>query len=167
VHAIDNLRAITTLALQRGDTIIYVVASLLEGLSHLKNMKDDAVVRIQNCIAQSQKYQLDPSTHVPQVDILALMLDFACSLHQKSPQMITQKLKTLQARMDSSISDNSWNLSETEVLLPIKKQMNNTQVISDDTSAVIRPGGENDGSDYLTMSFWSKIEAFVMTYVDP
>lgn len=151
------------LAQQRGDNIIFVVASLLEGLSLLRNMKDDAVVRIQNCLAQSQKYQLDPATHVPQVDILTLTLDFACSLHQKSSQMISQKLKALQTRMDSTIQDNSWSLTETEVLLPIKKQTSHTQVISEDTHAILRLGGENDSCDYLAMSFWTKIEAFIMT----
>ncbi|ORY71618.1 cohesin loading factor [Pseudomassariella vexata] len=164
LHAIDNLKAIINLALQRGDTVIFVVASLLEGLSLLKNMRDDAFVRIQHCIAQSQKYQLDPSIHIPQIDILALMLDFACSLHQKSPQMIVQKMKALQIRMDVSINQDSWSLSDTEIALPIRKQSSNVQVISEDTRAVLRPGNEGDGCDYLTMSFWSKIEAFVMTY---
>jgi hypothetical protein len=163
IHALENLRAITALALQRGDTTIFVVASLLEGLSLLKNMKDDAVVKIQNCLAQSQKYQLDPSTHVPQVDILILMLDFACSLHQKSPQMIMQKMKLLQSRMDSTLQDHGWSLNATEVLLPIKKSTANNQVISDDTRAVVRLGTEHESSDFLVMSFWTKIEAFIMT----
>lgn len=162
-HALENLKAITSLALQRGDTIIFVVASLLEGLSLLKSMRDDAVVKIQNCLAQSQKYQLDPSTHVPQVDILALMLDFACSLHQKSPQMIMQKMKLLQSRMDTTLQDNAWSLNQTEVLLPVKKQTSNNQIISEDTRAVIRLGDDGDGCDYIVMSFWTKIEAFIMT----
>lgn len=131
----------------------------------LKNMKDDAITKIQNCLAQSQKYQLDPSTHVPQVDILALMLDFACSLRQKSPQMIIQKMKLLQSRMDNTLQDNRWSLNETEVLLPIRKQTTNNQVMSDDTRAIILLGGENESCDYLVMSFWTKIEAFIMTYV--
>ncbi|KAM0813599.1 putative 75k gamma secalin [Seiridium cardinale] len=164
IHALENLRAIMALAHQRGDTIIFVVASLLEGLSLLKNMKDDAVVKIQNCLAQSQKYQLDPSVHVPQVDILILMLDFACSLHQKSPQMIMQKMKLLQTRMDNTLQDHGWSLNATEVLLPIKKQSSNNQVISEDTRAIIQLGGEHDNCDYLAMSFWTKIEAFIMTY---
>lgn len=153
------------MALRKGDIIIFVIASLLEGLSLLKNMKDDAVVKIQNCLAQSQKYQLDPATHVPQVDILTLMLDFACSLHQKSPQMITQKMKLLQTRMDETLQDPRWSLNATEVLLPIKKQSSNNQVISEDTQAIIRLGAEYDPCDYLVMSFWTKIEAFIMTCV--
>lgn len=162
-HALDNLKAITTSAHQRGDNIIFVVATLLEGLSLLKSMRDDAVVKIQNCLAQSQKFQLDPSTHIPQVEILTLMLDFACSLHQKSPQMVLQKMKLLQARMDTTLQDNRWSLNQTEVLLPVKKQTSNNQVISEDTRAIIRVGDENGSCDYIVMSFWTKIEAFIMT----
>ncbi|KAK8038140.1 mitochondrial membrane protein [Apiospora phragmitis] len=164
VHAMENLKAIKELALQRKDHIIFVLASLLEGLGLLKHAKDDSVARIQECIAQCLQYQLDESIHIPQVDILLLMLDFACSLHQQSPGLIAQKLRLLQRRVDESLKDNSWNLSDTQVLLPIKKQAANRQVISADTLAVIRPGQEGDTCDYLVMSFWSKLEAFVMTY---
>ncbi|KAK8034408.1 mitochondrial membrane protein [Apiospora rasikravindrae] len=164
VHAMENLKAIKELALQRKDHIIFVLASLLEGLGLLKHAKDDSVARIQECIAQCLQYQLDESIHIPQVDILLLMLDFACSLHQQSPGLIAQKLRLLQRRVDESLKDNSWSLSDTQVLLPIKKQAANRQVISADTLAVIRPGQEGDTCDYLVMSFWSKLEAFVMTY---
>ncbi|KAK6856042.1 mitochondrial membrane protein [Apiospora arundinis] len=163
VHAMENLKAIKELALQRKDHIIFVLASLLEGLGLLKHTKDDSVARIQECIAQCLQYQLDESIHLPQVDILLLMLDFACSLHQQSPGLIAQKLRLLQHRVDESLKDNSWSLSDTQVLLPIKKQAANRQVISADTLAVIRPGQEGDTCDYLVMSFWSKLEAFVMT----
>ncbi|KAK8136312.1 mitochondrial membrane protein [Apiospora sp. TS-2023a] len=164
VHAMENLKAIKELALQRKDQIIFVLASLLEGLGLLKHAKDDSVARIQECIAQCLQYQLDESIHIPQVDILLLMLDFACSLHQQSPALIAQKLRLLQRRVDESLKDSSWSLSDTQVLLPIKKQAANRQVISADTLAVIRPGQEGDTCDYLVMSFWSKLEAFVMTY---
>lgn len=164
VHALDNLRAIMNLAQQRGDTVVFILACLLEALSLLKNMKDDSVLRIQGCISQVQKYQLDPSVHLPQLDILALMLDFVCSLHQKSPGMITQKLAALERRMDSSLKDDSWSPVTTEVLIPIKKQPSNQIVISQNTCAIVRPGDEGDNCDYLTLSLWSKIEAFIMTY---
>lgn len=160
-HALENLKAITNLANQRGDRAIFVVASLLEGLSLLKAMKDDTIVRIQACIAQALKYQLDDSVHLPQLDALALMLDLACSLHQKSASTIVQKLKDLQDHMDNSINAKSWHNIETELLLPIRK--NNTMVISRDTAAILRPGSDEGPCDYLAMSFWSKIEAFAIT----
>ncbi|KAI0005172.1 cohesin loading factor-domain-containing protein [Xylariaceae sp. FL0662B] len=163
-HALENLKAITSLASQRGDRAIFVVASLLEGLSLLKTMRDDAIVRIQACIAQAMKYQLEDSTHIPQLDVLALMLDLACSLHQKSVQTIARKLNDLQARMDASLQDTSWGLLNNELLLPIRKQPSNVPVISNDTSAILRPGVEGDPCDYLAMSFWSKFEAFTVTY---
>lgn len=126
-------------------------------------MKDDAVIRIQNCIAQASKYQLEDSVHILQLDILALMLDLACSLYQKSPQIVTQKVKTLQSRLDTCINSDEWSSTGTELFLPIHKQSGNLKVISGDTASVLRPGKEHEPCDYLVMSFWSKIEAFTVT----
>ncbi|KAI1733715.1 cohesin loading factor-domain-containing protein [Xylaria scruposa] len=163
-HALENLRAITILASQRGDRPIFAVASLLEALSHLRAMKDDAIVRIQACIAQASKYQLEDSMSIMQLDVLQLVLDLACSLQQKSAHMISQKLKALQDKMDSSIKNTSWSFQDRQLLLPIYKQATNQQIISSDTSSIIRPGEDGDGFDYLAMSFWSKLEAFTTTY---
>lgn len=160
----ENLKAIANLAGRRGDHAVFVVASLLEGLSLLKTMKDDAVVRIQNCIAQASKYQLEDSVRIPQLDILTLMLDLACSLYHKSPQIVTQKVKALQSRMDHCLTNDEWGMTGTELFLPIHKQPGHLRVISGDTASVLRPGQEHEPCDYLVMSFWSKIEAFTVTY---
>ncbi|KAI1477199.1 cohesin loading factor-domain-containing protein [Daldinia eschscholtzii] len=161
-HALDNLKAIANLANQRNDHAISVVASLLEGLSLLKTMKDDAIVRVQACIAQALKYQFEDSVRIPQLDALALMLDLACSLHQKSVQVIMQKLKNLQDHMDTYMNDNSWHPIESQLLLPIRNSP--TLTISHDTAAILRPGPDGGFYDYLVMSFWSKLEAYNVTY---
>ena len=126
-------------------------------------MKDDTVMRIQNCIAQASKYQLEESVHIMQLDILALMLDLACSLYQKSPQVVTQKVKELQSRLDTCINSEEWGLAATDLFLPIHKQSGSLKVISSDTASILRPGEEYESYDYLVMSFWSKIEAFTVT----
>lgn len=159
----ENLRAITTLASQRGDRPIFAVASLLEALSHLRVMKDDAIGRIQACIAQASKYQLEDSMSIMQLDVLQLVLDLACSLQQKSPHMILQKMKALQEKMDASIKNTKWGFQDRQLLLPIHKQVSNQQIISSDTWNIIRPGEDGDSYDYLTMSFWTKLEAFTTT----
>ncbi len=46
-HALENLRAIASLATQQGDTAICVACSLLEGTAHLKAMAADVVERVQ------------------------------------------------------------------------------------------------------------------------
>lgn len=161
--AMENLKAITTLAAQKGDRAVFVVATLLEGLSLLKTMKEDAIVRIQGCLAQVAKYQLDESVHLMQTDILMLMLDLACSLHQKSPQIIAQKYGALQERLDGYLNNNEWGLSDTEMLVPIRKHSGSQYVISEDTAAILKPGSANEECDYLAMSFWSKLEAFTIT----
>ncbi|KAI1339060.1 hypothetical protein F5Y15DRAFT_384673 [Xylariaceae sp. FL0016] len=163
-HAIENLRAIGALASQRGDHAIFVLACLLEGLSLLKASKDDSMLRVQNCIAQASKYQLEESVRVPQLDVLALMLDLACTLQQKSPNGVGQKLKALQDRLDASINDTTWAYDGAQLFLPIQRQPLNVQIISEDTSGVLKPGAESEGHDYLAMTFWSKLEVFAITY---
>jgi len=162
--AIENLKAIATMAGQRGDRAVSVVAMLLEGLSLLKTMKEDAIMRIQGCLAQAAKFQLEDSVYLMQTDILMLMLDLACSLHQKSPQIIAQKYGALQERLDGYLNNSEWGLSDTEMLVPIRKNSGSQYVISEDTAAILRPGSASEECDYLAMSFWSKLEAFTITY---
>ncbi|KAG7122905.1 hypothetical protein HYQ44_020194 [Verticillium longisporum] len=88
----DNLQMLGNFAYERGDNAIGVLASLLEGLAHLRVMKSDSVERVQTCLAQAAMYQLDPAVKVPQLDILTLLLDLACSMHQKNPDTLVQKL---------------------------------------------------------------------------
>lgn len=120
-------------------------------------------MRIQGCIAQASKYQLEESAHIMQLDILALMLDLACSLYQKSPQVVAQKVKELQSRLDTCLSSEDWGLASTDLFLPIHKHTGGLKIISPDTSSVLRPGEDDEPYDYLVMSFWSKIEAFTVT----
>ncbi|PSR94334.1 cohesin loading factor [Coniella lustricola] len=161
-HAMENLRSITTLAAHRGDNAIAVLTSILEGMVHLKSCKDDSIVRVQTCIAQAARYQLDPSVHIPQIEVLTLLLDLACSLQQKSPQVTMQKLKALQFRMDELVQTSDWDQSRDELLLPLNKQTSSNSTVSDDTSTIIRPGTEHN---FIVMSFVTKVHAFVLAYV--
>lgn len=158
-HAMDNLRNISSLAAHRGDAAIAVLTSLLEGMIHLKSRKDDSIVRVQHCIAQAARYQHDPSVHIPQIDVLTLLLDLACSLQQKAPKVAMQKLKSLQMRMDELVQTSDWDTFRDELLLPLKKQSNSTTSVTDDTKTIIRPGDEHN---FIVMSFVTKIYAFVL-----
>ncbi|KAI1328812.1 hypothetical protein F5Y16DRAFT_368034 [Xylariaceae sp. FL0255] len=164
-HALENLKAIATIASQRGESAVFTVASLLEAMSHLRSMRDEAIVRIQACIAQASKYQLDESTRIMQLDVLALVLDLACSLQQKAPQMISQKMKALQARLDESLSNKDWGFQDRRLIIPIYKQNPSQRIISDDTKSILQLGSDGDACDYVIMSFWTKLEAFALTYI--
>lgn len=156
--ALENLRSISTLAHGRGDYALEAFASLLEGLALLKTSREDTLDRVQECIARASKYQLDPLLRIPQVDILILLLDLACGMQQKSPEVMVQKLKALQMRMDEAAD---WQTSVASLLLPIKKQAG-MQPISGDTAAIIRPGSAEDPSDYLVLSYVAKAELYIL-----
>ncbi|KAL2262475.1 hypothetical protein VTK26DRAFT_1206 [Humicola hyalothermophila] len=166
-HAIDNLRKIAGIAHQRGDKAIFVMAMLLEGLAHLSTLKDDWATRVQMCIAQASKLQLDDSFHSPQTDVLLLLLDLACSLHQKTHQLSAQKLGTLQKKLEELKQSQDWATQSGEMLLPVNRMQNPSYLhtIGRDTKAVVQPGRQVDGVDYLVLSTLGKQEAWALAYV--
>ncbi|OLN84904.1 MAU2 chromatid cohesion factor-like protein [Colletotrichum chlorophyti] len=161
---LDNLRAIGLLASERGDPAMAAFASLLEGLSVLRTARPDTIERVQTCLAQAAKYQLDPSVQIPQLDILTLLLDLACSMHQKTPDILLQKLRALQAKLDANLGSQSWTDLNPEILIPIKKQTATAATLSDDTSAILRAGSSNGHHDYIVMTFLNRVEIVVLTY---
>jgi len=161
-HTLENLRSIAVLATQREDNVVCVLASLLEGMFHLKAGRDDTIVRVQTCIAQASKYQLDASIHIPQLAILTHLLDLACSMSQKEPEATSAKLKALQKCMDEFRETPAWSGSSSELLLPLHKHSISSSTICGDTAAVVRPG--NAELDYLVMKSFTKAEAYALGY---
>lgn len=137
------------------------MAMLLEGLAHLSTLKDDWATRVQMCIAQASKLQLDEAIHTPQTDVLLLLLDLACSLNQKTHQLSQQKLGALQRRLEELKQSQDWSPRSGEMLLPVNRLPNAQQTVSNDTRAILRPG--DDGIDYLVLSTLRKQEARALT----
>ncbi|KAK4169182.1 cohesin loading factor [Cladorrhinum sp. PSN259] len=162
-HSIDNLRRIAGVANQRKDYSVLVMAVLLEGFAHLRSMKEDWVTRVQICIAQVSKLQLENSAHTPQTDVLHLLLDLACSLHQKSYQVSAQKLSALLQRLEELNDSSDWSEQTGEMLLPINRMPNTIQTVSKDTRAVVRLGDQY--IDYLVLTALGKHEAWALAWV--
>ena len=51
--------------------------------------------------------------------------------------------------------------------MPIKKQPSTSQTISEDTSAIVQAGESNGPSDFLVLSFMTKMELMSLVYVGP
>ncbi|KAJ3947286.1 uncharacterized protein N0V96_003677 [Colletotrichum fioriniae] len=160
---LDNLRAIAVLAGERGDNAMVVFASLLEGLSVLRNMRPDTIERVQTCLAQATKFQLDPSVQIPQLDVLTLLLDLACSMHQKTPDILIHKLRTLQAKLDANLGSQTWTDLNPEILIPVKRHSSTSATLSDDTTAILRSGPIDGQHDYVVMTFLNRLEIIVLT----
>lgn len=161
-HALENLRKLSAIGIQRGDKAICVTASLLEGLARLGTMKSDAILSVQTCIARAARYQLEDAARLPQLDILLLLLDLACSLHERTPDLSSQKFVALQKRMEDLKHSHEWDPLATEVVLPIKKQPSSSQshAVSADTRAILREG---DGAvDYLVLPALSHQQALAL-----
>lgn len=153
--ALENLRAIQNIANVRGDHAMSVLASLLEGLALLKTEKEGNLEKIQSCLAQAAKYQLDPSVKIMQLEVLTMVLDFSSSIHHQNPDVTTQKLRQLQKTLDEC---DEWHNVRSDFLVPVKKQSSSAKTVSEDTGAIIRAGDGDSQSDYLIMSFMTKME---------
>lgn len=160
--ALDNIRSVQHIANTRGDNALSVLASILEGLTLLKAAKDGSIERVQACLAQAAKFQFDPTVKIMQLDVLALLLDFASSLHHQSPDSTSQKLRLLQMKLDEC---EEWHNVRAEFLVPIKKQPSNARTVSEDTATIVRAGEADSAFDYLVMSFMTKIELRALVYV--
>lgn len=164
-QALDNLRKLAAFGNQRGDKTICVMASLLEAFAHLRSMKDvnDAVLRVQTCIAQASKYQLEDAVRLPQLDILLLLLNLACSLHQRQrPDVTFNNFVALQNRMEELKTSHEWDPLTTEVLLPIRKQPGpqKNQAISAETRGILREGQGKE--DYMVVQALSRQQALAL-----
>lgn len=153
--ALENIRALRTVASSRGDNALSVFTSLLEGLALLKTAKDGRIERVQACIAEAAKHQFDPSVKILQLDVLMLLLDLASSVNYLAPEYTWPKLKRLQTRLDEC---REWGNCKADFLLPIQRQSSTTKNISKDTAAIVRPGEPDEQSDYLVVSFMTKME---------
>lgn len=161
--ALENIRAVQNVANTRGDNAMTVFASILEGLALLKTSKDSNIERVQSCIAQAAKFQFDPTVKIMQLEMLTLLLDFASSLYHQSPDATAQKLRLLQQRLDEC---EEWNNVKADFQIPVKKQPSNARTVSEETSTIIRPGGEGEGEfDFVVMSFMTKVELRSLVYV--
>ncbi|KAJ5009734.1 MAU2 chromatid cohesion factor-like protein [Colletotrichum sp. SAR 10_99] len=96
------------------------------------------------------------------LEILTLLLDLACSMHQKTPDILIHKLKSLQAKLDDNMGSSTWSDLNPEILIPINKQSAPAAILSDDTSAILRAGSSRH--DYVVMTFMNRLEIVVLTY---
>jgi hypothetical protein len=161
--AIQNLRAIASVATQQDDKAIYMAACLMEALAYLKAPGTDAVEQVQRCIAASQAYQADPSCAMPQLAVLTHIIDVASSIRQGNTKTMMSKLKDMQVVVDESLKDPSWSTESDTIAIPIKRTSKSSSIISQDTRMVLGIGA--DGGDNLMMTFLTKKDAYSIKLV--
>lgn len=161
--ALQNLRSIAKLAGEQNDRAIYMMASLMEAMAHLKSSGPECMEHAQRAIAAVWTYQLDSGSRIPQLLGLAHILDVACSLRQGNPAVMINKLKLMQTMMDEALRDPTWSTTSNVIAIPINRAQNSSQVVSPDTRTILGIG--DDGRDNLMMSFLNKKDAFSITLV--
>ena len=157
--SLENIRSIQTIATHRGDAALSVYASLSEALILLKTSRGTPEM-VQNCLAQASKYQLDPQVKIPQLELMYLLVDYLSSLQREKQDAIVERLRSLQKKIDECRGVGS----KAEFLVPVKKHPSASQTIGNDVAAIIRPGDDESGCDYLVISFMTQMELTVLVY---
>ncbi|GJC93633.1 mitochondrial membrane protein Pet127 [Colletotrichum higginsianum] len=84
-------------------------------------------------------------------------------MHQKTPDILIHKLRSLQAKLDANLGSQTWTDLNPEILIPIKKHNVTSATLSDDTSAILRAGASDSQHDYIVMTFLNRLEIVVLT----
>jgi hypothetical protein len=161
--AIQNIRSISSLAHQHNDRSIYIVASLMEAVAHLKSGGVEALEQVQRAIAAARTYQLDNGSSMPQLVGLTHILDVACSILAGNPNQMKNTCKAMQVVMDDLLNQSGWSTELDTLRIPIDSVPKVRNLISQDTRMVL--GIREDGRDEMVMSFLNKRDAYSITLV--
>jgi hypothetical protein len=127
-----------------------------EGLAHLKAVRADGPERVQACLAQASAHQLDPATQHPVVAMLLQLVDLVCCMHAKNPLATAGRLRRLQALLDGTDAA----VLGGEVLLPVKKHAGTGGTLSEETAAIVRPGGDGREHDFMVVAVPNQLELY-------
>ncbi|TGO39569.1 hypothetical protein BHYA_0051g00100 [Botrytis hyacinthi] len=161
--AIQNIRGISTLANQQGDRSVYIVASLMEAVAHLKSAGVDGIEHVQRAIAAARTYQLDNRSSIPQLIGLTHILDVICSILRGDPAQMLSTLRAMQMVMDDLLKNTAWSIENDTLTIPIDGVHKVKNLISQDTRNVLST--REDGRGQIVMSFLNKRDAYALTYL--
>ncbi|MCJ1378747.1 hypothetical protein MMC17_001846 [Xylographa soralifera] len=108
--AINQFRAVTTLADHNGDNVISATASILEAMTCLRRSNSaESIEQAQRTLAAARSSQLDPAfQRVPQLAAMMHFMDISCSLQQIDPIQAKLKLETMHLMLDAMTYSNNW-----------------------------------------------------------
>jgi hypothetical protein len=152
---LQQLHAIANHAEKRGDRAIFVTASALEAMVHLRTAGPDHIEHAQRAIAAARSYQLQASTkEVGQIAAFIDIVDIACSLRKGT--LDRQKMNALQQRADEESGPGNGVFS-----VLIEKSFGG-QSLTQSTGGIFKKA--NDGRDELVFSWLPKNDFAMLAY---
>ncbi len=126
----------------------------MEVLAHLSTPNSESAEQVQTALAAVWTYQLDADNRIPQLSLLAHILDLACSMLYGLPPQTEIKQKA----MDEVLKNSVWSTTSDVIAIPINKTAGQTQLVSQDTRGILSTS--EDGRDMLKISFLNNNDAF-------
>ncbi|KAL3427019.1 75k gamma secalin [Phlyctema vagabunda] len=160
---LQNIRSISDTASEQSDRGIFLLAALMEAMTHMQSSSPDATELVQRAIAAAWTYQLDQDSQIPQLTALTHILDVVCSLRQGHISQTVSKARSLQVMMDGEQKNSKWSFTSDVLAIPISRKRQDSHTVSRDTRSVLGIG--NDGRDNLMISFLSRSDAGLISHL--
>lgn len=160
LSAVQNLRAISTLAEGKRDHAIYMTAMAFEALVHLRSAGVDSVTQAQHAIASARKMQLeDVINDIPQLVLLLHYLDLACSLRHGQHEPARAKMQAVQIYLDG-MGKQHESKADDFFLVPIRS--GSAANLTKSTGGIFHK--DSEGRDLLSITWLSLEDLYIMAY---
>ena len=161
--ALSQLKATASLANGRGDHAVAATASVLESLIHVhRSDTAENIEQAQRALAAVRSSQMRFESQIPQISIMALFVDLACSLVVTDTAQATAKLKVLQPLLDEAANDSAWS-SHGRFPVPVTQSTARTLPSSGLASGIVRTDAE--AGAYLQVPWIPKDEMLTIGYM--
>ena len=159
--ALSQLGHIMSLSSGYGDKAILAIATTMEALLSLRHSSDaDSIENAQRNLATIRSLQLDPKiSELPQLAVLAALVDLCCHLQQYDPGQAIAKMQVMQAALKTVNESESW-AADGSFVIPISgARMPSCR----SRNGVIRR--EEDGSLVFMLNWISKDDVYNLGYL--
>ena len=152
--ALSQLRTISSLAKEQGETLVAVFATAMEVLISLRDNRDSGgFEQAQHALASLKKFQLDPALNEnPRMTVLSLYADLACRLQNFQPEEALASMKNMREKLENAMKSEEWS-SGSSFPVPLIKAM--TPIPAGESGVMKR---RKDGSMVLALRWMSKVD---------
>lgn len=158
--AVHTLHEVSSLSEKLGDLAIYVASTTMLAMIYLRLMNSDSIEQAQRAIASARSFQLQLTVdELGQMVALLDLIDLACNLQSYKPDQAVNKMRDLQAIMDSAVNtDNTRDDGTFSILI----QRSPSAQLTGMTGGIFQKNV--DGRDRLSISWMRRRDLWMLGY---
>lgn len=160
---LSDLATISQLARRQGDSSVALIASVIEAMVYLRAHDTESMSEVQRAIATARGLEQSAGQDVaPQVKVLILMLDLACSLDPYDAARAKTTVAAMQAVLETAGRDKSYYMNGN-IPITVGKNAQVSGTLAQDSGNIF--GKTVSGTDYLAMSWLDAADSFAVGFL--